>query len=47
MLGAIIVGVAMSLGTTYLSAEYTMAYAFAILVGVLLFKPDGIAGGEI
>ena len=47
MLGAVIVGVAMSLGTTYLSAEYTMAYAFAILVGVLLFNPTGIAGSEI
>ena len=47
MTGALIVGVAMSLGSRYLSAEYTMAYAFVILVGVLLFKPDGIAGGEI
>ncbi|MFB6093035.1 MAG: branched-chain amino acid ABC transporter permease [Haloquadratum sp.] len=47
MAGALIVGVAMSLGSRYLSAEYTMAYAFVILVGVLLFKPEGIAGGEI
>lgn len=47
MLGAFIVGLAMNLGTTYISASYTMAYAFIILVGVLLVKPDGIAGGEI
>ena len=47
MLGALIVGIAMNLGTTYLATDYTMAYAFVILIGVLLFKPDGIAGGEI
>jgi branched-subunit amino acid ABC-type transport system permease component len=47
MLGAFIVGLAMNFGTTYLSATYTMSYAFVILVGVLLVKPDGIAGGEI
>jgi branched-subunit amino acid ABC-type transport system permease component len=47
MAGALVVGVAMSLGTRYLAAEYTTAYAFVILVGVLLFKPEGIAGGEL
>lgn len=47
MAGALVVGVAMSLGTTYLSADYRMGYAFAILVGVLLFYPRGIAGGEL
>ena len=45
--GALVVGIAMSLGTTYLSADYRMGYAFAILVGVLLFYPEGIAGGEL
>jgi branched-subunit amino acid ABC-type transport system permease component len=47
MAGALVVGIAMSLGTTYLSADYRMGYAFAILVGVLLFYPEGIAGGEL
>jgi branched-subunit amino acid ABC-type transport system permease component len=47
MAGALVVGVAMSLGATYLSADYRMGYAFAILVGVLLFYPEGIAGGEL
>jgi branched-subunit amino acid ABC-type transport system permease component len=47
MAGALVVGVAMSLGTRYLAAEYTTAYAFVILVGVLLLKPEGIAGGEL
>lgn len=45
MVGSLVVGVAMSLGTRYLATEYTMAYAFVILVGVLLLKPEGIAGG--
>ena len=47
MAGALVVGIAMSLGTTYLSADYRTGYAFAILVGVLLFYPEGIAGGEL
>jgi branched-subunit amino acid ABC-type transport system permease component len=47
MAGSLVVGVAMSLGTRYVATEYTMAYAFVILVGVLLLKPDGIAGGEL
>lgn len=47
MAGALVVGVSMSLGTTYLSADYRMGYAFVILVGVLLFYPEGIAGGEL
>lgn len=47
MLGSLVVGVSMSLGTTFLSADYTMGYAFFILVGVLLIRPEGIAGGEL
>ena len=47
MVGALVVGVAMSLGTRYVATEYTMAYAFVILVGVLLIRPEGIAGGEL
>jgi branched-subunit amino acid ABC-type transport system permease component len=47
MAGSLIVGVAMSVGTRYIATDYTMAYAFAILVGVLLFRPQGIAGGEL
>lgn len=47
MAGAFVVGLSMNLGTAYVSSDYTMGYAFAILVLVLLFKPEGIAGGEI
>jgi len=45
MLGAIIIGVGMEFGTAYIAANYTYAFAFAILVVVLLFRPQGIMGG--
>ena len=45
MLGAIIVGLGLELGTTYIAADYTFAFAFAILVVVLLFRPRGLMGG--
>ncbi len=45
MLGAIIVGLGMEFGTAYIAANYTYAFAFAILVFVLLFRPQGIMGG--
>ncbi|MEF8784177.1 MAG: branched-chain amino acid ABC transporter permease [Haloarculaceae archaeon] len=46
MLGAVLIGLIISLGSTYLSASYDQAYAFLVLVGVLLFRPEGIRGGE-
>jgi branched-subunit amino acid ABC-type transport system permease component len=46
MLGAFLIGLAMNFGSTYLSASYTQAYAFVILVAVLLLRPEGIRGGE-
>jgi len=45
MLGALVVGFGMELGTAYIAANYTYAFAFAILVVVLLFRPQGIMGG--
>jgi len=45
MLGAIIIGIGMEFGTAYIAANYTYAFAFAILVAVLLFRPQGIMGG--
>jgi branched-subunit amino acid ABC-type transport system permease component len=46
MLGALLIGLVMSFGSTYLSASYTRAYAFLVLVAVLLVRPEGIRGGE-
>lgn len=46
MLGAVLIGFVINLGSTYLSPEYDQAYAFVVLVLVLLFRPEGIRGGE-
>jgi branched-subunit amino acid ABC-type transport system permease component len=47
MLGAYVIGIAqeMSIAIPGVSASYRAAVSFLILVGVLLVKPDGIAGG--
>lgn len=47
MLGALLIGLTMSFGTTYLSSSYTTGYAFVVLVLTLLVRPQGIAGGDI
>ncbi|MFB6154070.1 MAG: branched-chain amino acid ABC transporter permease [Halodesulfurarchaeum sp.] len=46
MLGAYLIALTMSFGSFYLAASYTRAYAFAVLVLVLLLRPEGIRGGE-
>lgn len=46
MAGAVVIGVGLELGATYLSADYTYAVAFAALVGVLVFRPGGIFGDQ-
>lgn len=44
MLGALIVGFGIEFGATYVSANYSHAFAFMILVAVLLFRPRGLMG---
>lgn len=44
MLGGIILGLVESLGSAYISSEYKDAYAFIILMIILLVKPSGILG---
>jgi branched-subunit amino acid ABC-type transport system permease component len=46
MVGALIVGLGIEFGSTYLSADYGYAFAFVILVGVLLFRPSGLFGAR-
>ncbi|NHN61330.1 MULTISPECIES: branched-chain amino acid ABC transporter permease [Halorussus] len=48
MVGAYVIGIAqeMSIAIPGVSASYRAAVSFLILVGVLLVKPDGIAGGQ-
>ncbi|MFZ5998120.1 MAG: branched-chain amino acid ABC transporter permease [Nitrospirota bacterium] len=44
MLGGILLGLIESMGAAYLSSEYKDAYAFVILLVILLIKPSGILG---
>lgn len=44
MLGGIFLGFIESMGAAYVSSEYKDAYAFAVLIAILLIKPSGIFG---
>lgn len=44
VLGSFILGWTESLGTGYISSDYEDAFAFVILIAILLIKPDGILG---
>lgn len=44
VLGGLIIGVVESLGAAYISSGYRDAFAFGILIVVLIFKPTGILG---
>lgn len=44
MFGGIFLGLVESIGASYISSEYKDAYAFAVLIVVLLIKPSGIFG---
>lgn len=46
MFGGIILGLVESLGASYLSSEYKDAYAFIILIVILLIKPTGLFGSS-
>ncbi|GAB4539267.1 MAG: branched-chain amino acid ABC transporter permease [Thermodesulfovibrionia bacterium] len=44
MFGGLLLGLLESLGASYLSSEYKDAYAFIVLIVILLIKPSGIFG---
>ena len=46
MFGGILLGLVESFGASYISNEYKDAYAFAILIIILLVRPSGLFGKE-
>ena len=46
IIGGYIIGLIESLGGAYLSTDYNELIAFAILIGVLAFKPTGLFGAR-
>ena len=46
MFGGILLGLIESLGSAYISSEYKDAYAFIILIVILLVRPAGLLGRD-
>jgi branched-chain amino acid transport system permease protein len=46
MLGGLIIGVVEVISVAYLASSYRDAFAFVIIIGVLLFRPTGIFGNR-
>lgn len=44
MAGGLIIGLVETLGSSYFNAGYRNAYAFAILILIILVKPSGLLG---
>jgi branched-chain amino acid transport system permease protein len=44
VLGGLLIGLVEFLGVAYLSSQYRDAYGFAILILVLLLRPEGVLG---
>lgn len=45
MIGGLVIGLAMELGATYLTADYSYAFAFVVLIAVLILRPRGLFAG--
>jgi branched-chain amino acid transport system permease protein len=46
MLGGLIIGIVEVISVAYLASSYRDAFAFVIIIGVLLFRPTGIFGNR-
>jgi branched-chain amino acid transport system permease protein len=47
VVGSLLLGVAESLASGYISAKYSLAFVFAIMIVMLLFRPKGLFGKEV
>ncbi|MCC6544111.1 MAG: branched-chain amino acid ABC transporter permease [Nitrospirae bacterium] len=47
VLGGFILGILESMGAAYISSEYKDAFAFIVLILILIFKPTGLLGERI
>jgi branched-chain amino acid transport system permease protein len=47
MLGGLVIGLVRSLGSVYLGERWTSAAVFAILIVVLVFRPQGLLGSHV
>jgi branched-chain amino acid transport system permease protein len=47
MLGGLLLGVVETLGSAYLSTAWKDAFAFVVLIAVLLVRPTGLLGERI
>ena len=47
VLGGILLGILENLGAAYISSEYKDAFAFIILIVILIFKPTGLLGERV
>jgi branched-chain amino acid transport system permease protein len=44
MLGGLVLGLTESFATGYVSSDYENVFAFALLILILIFKPEGLLG---
>lgn len=47
VIGSLLLAVAESLASGYISAKYSLAFVFAIMIIMLLFRPKGLFGKEV
>jgi branched-chain amino acid transport system permease protein len=47
VLGGIVLGLINAFSDRYLAAQWTNAIVFAVLIGILVFRPTGLLGQQL